>query len=64
LPIRFSELANTPHSPKANALAGQWQGQCIRLWQRLGFADFKAKANGKCIRLSFAIGECGALPFR
>jgi hypothetical protein len=23
-----------------------------------------AKANGKCIRLSFAIGECGALPIR
>ena len=33
LPIRFSELANTPHSPKANALAGQWQGLCIRLWR-------------------------------
>ena len=33
LPIRFSELANTPHSPQANALAGQWQGQCIRLWR-------------------------------
>ena len=25
LPIRFSELANTPHSPQANALTGQWQ---------------------------------------
>jgi hypothetical protein len=32
-------------------LAGQWQGQCIRLWQRLGFADFKAKANGSLLTL-------------
>jgi len=41
LPIRFSELANTPHSPQANALAGQWQG--------LAFAhhSLKRMANGE-----------------
>jgi hypothetical protein len=52
LPIRFSELANTPHSPvanaKANALAlpfakanGKW-----RMKDECGvFADFNAKAK-------------------
>ena len=43
LPIRFSELANTPHLPvhfnaKAN---GKWQMHR----RRLGFADFNAKAK-------------------
>ena len=62
LPIRFSELANTPHSPQANALVGQWQGQCIRLWRmhrrRLGFAiSLKRMANEICLYNSLLIGS-------
>jgi hypothetical protein len=62
LPIRFSELANTPHSPQANALVGQWQGQCIRLWRmqrrRLGFAiSLKRMANEICLYNSMLIGS-------
>ena len=47
LPIRFSELANTPHSPQANALAGQWRMRRLchfvkAKWQMVYLSDFQS----------------------
>jgi len=76
LPFRFSEMAYPPHSPTGNAECRytEWRyakcrsNECRCTERRYAkcrstichFAS--AKWQSRCIRLSFAIGECGALP--